>query len=246
MKKIVAFSLWGNDPKYCVGAIRNAQLVAKHYPGWVYRIYIGSFTPSWVTDELTGLTKNWVRYFEMNGIFEPICSGSHDEPEMEIYDCKDTGWHGMFWRFLPASDDEVDVFISRDCDSRVSAREASAVNEWMAGPHLVHSMADHPYHFNPKFGLMGGMFGMKRHACPQMMDLIVKFKDKYPDAWQCDQDFLRDYVYPLVARKIHPTSDLHPGCDRFPLPREYGAFVGEILGPNEEILHPEHRVLRGN
>ena len=25
-KKIISFSLWGNNPKYCVGAIKNAEL----------------------------------------------------------------------------------------------------------------------------------------------------------------------------------------------------------------------------
>lgn len=227
MKKIISLSLWGDDPKYCIGAVRNAELALIHYPGWQCRFYV----PVGEGLHPTTLGKTLCKLETMPNTEVAIVM----EP---------SSWHGMFWRFLPASEDDVDVFISRDCDSRISAREASAVKEWMAGPHLVHSMADHPYHFNPKAGLMGGMFGMKRHACPQMEGLINKFKAKYPDAWQCDQDFLRDYIFPLVARKIHPTSDIHPGCDRFPLPRENDAFVGEIIGPNEEVLHPEHRIMR--
>jgi hypothetical protein len=105
-------------------------------------------------------------------------------------------------------------------------------------------MADHPYHFNPRVGLMGGMFGMKKYACPQMKDLIASFKAKYPNAWQCDQDFLRDCVFPLVVHKIFSTSDIHHGCNKFPLSREGGTFVGEIIGPDDEILHPEHRAMR--
>ena len=91
---------------------------------------------------------------------------------------------------------------------------------------------------------MGGMFGMKKHACPQMKDLISQFKAKYPDAWQCDKSFLRDCVFPLDAHKTFPTSDIHSGCNKFPLPRESGAFVGEIIGGDDEILHPEHRAMR--
>lgn len=223
MKKILAFSLWGTNPKYTVGAIRNAELAREHYPDWICRFYIGRSSPTETIKQLM------------------------DMPNVEVVIMGELGdWRGMFWRFLPASEDDVDVFVSRDCDSRISAREAAAVNEWLQSPYLVHSMADHQYHFHPRMGLMGGMFGMKRHACNEMQSLIEAFKNKYPDAWQCDQNFLRDYVFPLVSSRIYATSDIHAGCHRFPLPRVGGSFVGEIIGPNEEILHPEHRTLRGN
>jgi len=42
MKKIVAFSLWGNNPKYTVGAVRNAELTPSIYPGWTARFYCGT------------------------------------------------------------------------------------------------------------------------------------------------------------------------------------------------------------
>lgn len=230
MKKVISFSLWGEDPKYCVGAVKNAELAAIHYPGWECRFYVGN------TDQLPSdspLRKSLASLFKL--------------PNTDIRLLEDNGsWHGMFWRFEPASEDDVDVFISRDCDSRISAREASAVKEWLASPQLVHSMSDHPYHFHPKHGLMGGMFGMKRYGCPEMVSLINTFKTKYPDAWQCDQDFLREYILPRVAFKLYTTSDIHPGCHPFPIARMSDAFVGEIVGPNDEILYPEHRSIRGS
>ena len=39
MKKVISFSLWGDDPKYTIGAIRNAELAKTVYPGWVPRFY---------------------------------------------------------------------------------------------------------------------------------------------------------------------------------------------------------------
>lgn len=235
-KKIVSFSLWGDDPKYLVGALKNIHLMPKVYPGWTARFYIPH-------EQLVGPNGHaLINEFLMTGHEKEYVETN---TKIEIHGMAEPGtWHGMFWRFQPASEDDVDVFISRDCDSRISLREAAAVEEWIKSPYLVHSMADHPYHFHPKAGLMGGMFGMKRHACPQMKDLIAQFKAKYPNAWQCDQDFLRDYVFPLVAHKTFPTSDIHAGCNKFPLPREDGAFVGEIIGPSDEILHPEHRAMR--
>jgi hypothetical protein len=221
VSKIIAFSLWGDNPKYCVGAVKNAQLARLYYPDWIARFYVANTTPQSLIEQL-----------------------QHHKAEVVVKNAESGDWHGMFWRFEPASDDEVDAFISRDCDSRLSEREAVAVNEWLASPKLVHSMADHPYHFDPRLGLMGGMFGMKRHACPQMTSLITQFRHKYPVAWQCDQDFLKQYIYPLVAHKIYASSDIHAGCNRFALARLNGSFVGEIIGPNDEVLHPEHREMR--
>ena len=40
MKKIIAFSLWGDNPKYCIGAIKNAQLRIQYYSDWVCKFYI--------------------------------------------------------------------------------------------------------------------------------------------------------------------------------------------------------------
>ena len=222
-KKLITFSLWGDDEKYCMGACRNVLLAQKLYPDWSCRFYIDRETVPLRHRLMLAQTGNGTELVDMPKGME--------------------GWKGMFARFLPASDDDVDVFISRDCDSRLSEREVAAVQEWLDGPKLVHSMGDHPYHFNPSQALMGGMFGMKKHACPQMDELIKQFCLQYPDAWQCDQDFLKQHVFPLVAHKVHATSDIHPGCHRFPMPRDGDNFIGAIIGPHEEKLHPEHHAM---
>ncbi|KAH8060130.1 hypothetical protein JL722_5088 [Aureococcus anophagefferens] len=38
-KRVVAYGLYGSDPKYCTGAIRNSELVKEVFPGWVARYY---------------------------------------------------------------------------------------------------------------------------------------------------------------------------------------------------------------
>ena len=43
--KVIAFSLWGDNPKYNVGAIKNAELAKVVYPGWVCRFYVGASVP---------------------------------------------------------------------------------------------------------------------------------------------------------------------------------------------------------
>ena len=56
MKKIIAFSLWGDTPMYTVGAVRNAELVPKVYgDSWTSRFYISNDVPSEVVEKLKSL-----------------------------------------------------------------------------------------------------------------------------------------------------------------------------------------------
>ena len=52
----------------------------------------------------------------------------------------------MNWRFFPTLDPQVDVFISRDLDSRPNKREIAAVEEWLRSDKYFHVMRDHPAH----------------------------------------------------------------------------------------------------
>ena len=135
MKKIISFSLWGDDPKYTIGAIENIKLCNEIYPNWTCRFYIGNI-PS--------------------NIYKII----ENEENVEIINMGESGdWTSMFWRFYPASEPDVDIFIVRDTDSRLSMREKYAVDEWISSNKGLHIMRDHPYHNSL---IMGGMWGMKK------------------------------------------------------------------------------------
>lgn len=241
--KLITFSLWGDDPKYCAGAVRNAELASQIYPGWTCRFYIGSSTPFAVTEELIKVTKHWARYHQdSDGKVVALCGGSIEPVELEIYHRDEPGdWRGMFWRFEPASEDGVEVFISRDCDSRLTKREAAAVSDWLGGPQLIHVMRDHPEHSVP---MLGGMWGAKHHAIHDIKEWMRQWDQE--DRWQTDQEFLRDVIWP----KNHYKAMVHDNWNRFPMPsveqrsfptsRQNKEFVGAIIGLHEERLHPEH------
>jgi hypothetical protein len=110
--KVISFSLWGDDPKYNRGAIENAKLAAEIYPDWVCRFHYPAMNaPVAAFAEITGL-------HECN--LEEI-------PNVQIRrNLENAGWRGMFWRFYDIFDNEVEVMISRDCDSRLSLREKVA------------------------------------------------------------------------------------------------------------------------
>jgi hypothetical protein len=57
---------------------------------------------------------------------------------------------------LSTLDPEVELFVSRDLDSRFSAREEAAVAEWVESVRALHAMGDHPWHPVP---MLGGGWG---------------------------------------------------------------------------------------
>ena len=200
MKKIISFSLWGDNPVYNVGAIRNAELAKDIYPDWVCRYYYGTSTLESTIEKLKGFDN-----------VELINMGVEGD------------WAGMFWRFYPASDNDVDVVIVRDCDSRLNQREKGAVDEWLNSDKGFHIMRDHPAHGTE---ILGGMWGAKKGVVNNMKELI----DDYikGDFWQVDQNFLREKIYPLVKdnSSVHDEFFEHKP---FPTKRINKEFVGDVF-----------------
>lgn len=221
MSKVISFSLWGNAPKYCVGAIRNAQLLAEIYPGWEAIFQLDAYVPMYVWDAL--------RQIENVHVVRRLDPKTHGLVAGD--------WKGMFWRFEYACATGVDIMISRDCDSRLNRREAYAVNEWLQSDKGFHIMRDHPWHGSY---MLGGMWGCRGFALPEFNDLMNAWKQE--DRWQTDQDFLNKEIYPKIVDNamIHASfcREEHFARD-FPVPRRGTEFVGQVFDENE-VTVSEH------
>jgi len=233
MSKVISFSLWGNDLKYTQGAIRNAILAMELFPGWTCRFYIGRSTAFKVTEDLISLTNRWSRFVRIENKWEAMCGSIHTETtnEIEIYHIQEPGdWRGMFWRFEPASDPNVEAMISRDCDSRLSYREKAAVDAWMESDKGFHIMRDHPWHGS---SILGGMWGVKADVVPNMIVLMAAWNQE--DRWQTDQDFLNSIIYPRIVddAMVHASFfRMEPHARDFPLPRIGTEFIGQVFDEN--------------
>jgi hypothetical protein len=203
MKRVIAFSLWGSNPKYCVGSVKNASLAKEFYPGWECWFYCGKSVP---TETLQSLRE----------------SGSRVIVKEEEGD-----WTGMFWRFEPIADPEVEVMISRDADSRLSNREAKAVNEWLETEKLFHVMRDHPAH---SIEILGGMWGARRPILGDMIHLMRAYTKG--NFWQVDQNFLKEVVWPRVAYSTY-TNDEFFAKAPFPVKRQGDEFIGQVYDEND-------------
>ena len=209
--RLITYSLWGQNPKYLIGALRNAELAKTIYPEWICRFYVGACVPL------------------------PIIFQLEDMDNVEVVRKPTIGdWRGMFWRFEPASEDNVEVMISRDTDSRLTVREKAAVLEWIDSDRGFHIMRDHPYH---KFPVLGGMWGVKKGILPQMKDLINSFSQQ--DQYGTDYKFFAEKILPIISEDALVHDEFFGGLS-FPLPRiNDWEFVGQVYDENE-ITPIEH------
>jgi len=212
MKKIISFSLWGDNPKYTIGAIRNAELTPIIFPNWVSRFYCGKSVPEDIIEKLKSL------------------------PQTEVIIMDEGGdWTGMFWRFYACEDS--DIMLSRDTDSRLSNREKLAIDEWLESDKDFHIMRDHPYHNTE---ILGGMWGVRNGLLKNIKELIGDYiKGNF---WQVDQNFLREKIYPLVINNsfTHDSYlNYNPNSKQFPSERIDKEFIGDVFDENE-IRHPEY------
>lgn len=226
MTKIISFCLWGDNPKYNVGAIKNAILARQIYPGWITRFYCGQSVPK---DTRLALYQN-------DGLTEIIPLNVPGD------------WRMMLDRFQPINENGVECIISRDCDSRLSLREKEAVDEWLASDKSFHTMHDHPHHSVP---ILGGMFGIKKGLFSEMGRHAAEWARSHESRWQVDQDFLTEVVWPVVQNDTLNHDEFYRhlwGGRPFSSPRNGLEFIGatydEFNMINQDQMNELAKVIR--
>ena len=217
MKKVISFSLWGDNPTYNIGAIKNAELAQIFYPDFECWFYIHKETvPSSTIEELSKISNTKIIL-----------------KEGDLNNCKP-----MMWRFESIDEPEVEVMMSRDTDSRILEREKLAVEEWLNSDKLFHIMRDHPHH---NFVILGGMFGTKKIPHVNWIPIMSNYHQSGHRNYY--QEFLRDYIYPLIVNNSIIHASFHKSenhAKKFPInfDSEY-RFVGEYVY-NDETRSLEH------
>ena len=218
MKKIVSFCLFGNKPLYCIGLIENLKLMNEIYPKWIARVYYSNDVPE--------------KYIN----------------EAKKYNCelvlkeRKGGYDGTLWRFLPLLDNDVELWISRDSDSRINYREKAAVDEWINSDKCLHIMRDHPHHgLRDDEPIQSGMFGInnliyrKKYQAINIPSYNINIKNY-------DNLFLFNTIWNIL--KDDQLSHDTYGCKwtnyikkPFPshLPIKFGLYIGQIILENNEI-----------
>ncbi len=214
MKNIIAYSLWGDGLMYWKGALENIKLNNIYFPDWISRFYIDKTCKKELIETIKG-----------------------DNVEVILVEMENS-FSGMFSRFYAASDPNVNIMLSRDCDSRLSDREFATINEWIASDKDFHIMRDHPFHTVP---ILGGMWGCRNGLLKNMNNYIAQW-DFFAQKG-CDQDFLGQLIYPIIKDRAleHSEFGLKYGGDikPFPTERKNYEFIGDVFDENN-VRHPDY------
>jgi len=239
-QKVVGFTFYEPTPeenakgedktfrKFFEGILENYRLIQKMYgSSWTVRVY-------YQVDYKGG---------QNSTVMKQLCDLTCSESNLDLCDASEnprlgnaTILYPLLWRFLPVLDVNVDLFLSRDLDSRISVREVAAVHEFIQSDYLMHVMRDHPAH---AAYMMGGTWGAKVN---QMRNRFLDaFKKLFKDAiayvareegggW--DQIALVRYIWPW-SKKVALSHDSYT-CHKFartsPFPTQRTAGVGNFIG----------------
>lgn len=208
-KKIISYSLYGQNLLYIKGALSNAKDKLSTYGNeWETWFYVYEDVPANYVDELQQYADRII-------------------PITKDFDIK----HGMFWRFLPILDKEVEYLIVRDLDSRTTQKEVLCVNDWLKSDKQFHIIRDGITHQMP---FMGCSFGFKNPLPFEFQTLLDKNKHFWNNnKYNGDQLFLAHCIYPLtVDNRIVHDSFNHYELDGFNCLERTDRFIGEKILEN--------------
>lgn len=173
-KPVIAFSLWGNNPRYLRGAVDNLLAAPAVYPGWVLRFYIDDTVPAAARHAL-----------------EELGADIRLQPPGQSLRQR------LTWRFKVADDKEAGYFLVRDADSLIGMREKRAVDEWMNSDRWFHVMRDWWTHTDL---VLAGMWGGVAGVLPSLEKMIARYQPASVATPNIDQWFLRDELWACIRQ----------------------------------------------
>ena len=139
--KCISFSLYGNDSRYTIGAIKNAILASRYFPfddGFVVKFWIG--VDSTVDESILSTLQR------IKGVQIGVVGESEDN-------------RAKLWRYYAFSDEQFSAVICRDTDARLSYRDRIAHQDWEQSGLEAHIIKDHPSGHD--YPISAGMFAAK-------------------------------------------------------------------------------------
>lgn len=208
-RNVIAYSLWGNAPRYVETALRNAEIAPDLYPSWHCRFYCDDTVPASVRERLEALGASVVLKMR-----PPVRHA------------------GLFWRFLVADDPDVDRFLVRDADSLLTVRERVAVDDWLLGEMPFHAMRDWWSHSEL---LLAGMWG----GCGGLLTGLAGHIEAYfkrPEVANraLDQGFLARVIWPAIRGRCLVHDDFFGNLGARPFPPLGRLPEGEHVGMNAQ------------
>lgn len=173
-KKVIAFSLWGNEKRYIFGALRNLLLAPDLYPEWELWFYVDNTVSKGFLDLIKELGGKVMLQADNQSLREKLC-----------------------WRFAVANEPSIGYFLVRDADSVFSFRESLAVQEWIKSNKHFHIIRDWWTHTEL---ILAGMWGGIGGILPNIKTLLDSYSPDAVTAPNIDQWFLRDCLWRYIKK----------------------------------------------
>jgi hypothetical protein len=214
--KYISFSLWGNNPKYTTGAIKNLELAQQIYPEWTCKFYVANDVPKNIINVLSAKSK--------------------------VVLLKNSGnWKLAVERFKTIDETDAEYVIFRDTDSRLSIREKIAVDQWIESGKTLHIMKDHPNHNG--FPILAGMWGLNKQKFNNNINNMLNSYNNI-ESYHYDQIFLANYIWNLYSNDCLIHDDFYFG-KKFTTKRVSGEFIGQVYDEND-IPHQQYKEILVN
>lgn len=212
-RHVISYSLWGSNPRYLQGALRNVVAAMDVYPDWICRFYCDDSVPAAILNQLRD-----------NGA-EVVM-----RPRPSVF------YEGLLWRFEVVDDPTISHFLVRDCDSVVNVKERVAVDEWLQSGKWFHAMRDFASHTEV---ILAGMWGGVAGVLPAVEELRREFKPLTAPTRTYDQHLLRDCVWPIVRQSVLIHDSIYTGClGSIAFPRFGSLPPKHHVGQNEAAVRP--------
>ena len=246
-KKVIAISLYNSSLADCWGIVRNAQLMPIFYPGWTLHVYTSrrliSKGPLHVAVSSSFISDRVINTLQLLGA-KVVYVNERQEKELPP----------QLWSYLVADKQEIDMFLIRATEQRLTEREVAVVKHWIAkkGPQIVHCIKDHPKHANHT--LTDGLWGAKTKGLHSLlgetsMEQLIKTTAK---EWKRSQSeivtHLENVLYEKLKKNIVYYDSINcqqPDSRPFPIKRKDAIYVGQRFDAHEQpIMNEKYEILR--
>ncbi len=215
-KKIAAFSLFGDKPIYCQGAVINALQWRERMPDWQARFYLSRDVPETYRDQLISAGAETVL---------------HSGAAIPHY----------FSRFRVLEDPTCERFVCRDADCRLSDPEIALIREWEDSDYDYHILRNSPLHTDL---ILAGMWGGRPMANFDLAQEVTAFFGNRPsNKYGYDQTFLEFKVWSRIASSllIHDAHFANAGLECRKLPHNPDLIMGH---QDEKSVNAEYQKAR--
>jgi hypothetical protein len=187
-ENVIAYCLWGNEPRYRVPLQENVRILPHLFPGWTIRLYHDADVDHGF---LSALATRGVDLRPMT-----LAAGQPDHRR-------------LLWRFEVIADPTVRRFLIRDADSILSVKERVAVDAWLQSRYHFHAMRDWYTHTDL---LLAGMWGGVGAILPPPARLLDAYTGWRIENDHVDQDVLTETVWPTARHSLLIHDSIFTGC----------------------------------